>query len=410
MFADLYEMSSGISTKPEQAGIGAPFVSFSTIFNNVIIPDELPDKMDTDSVEQEKYSVQKGDILLTRTSETLDELGMSCVAVKDYKFATFSGFAKRLRPTQTDLSYAKYMAFYLRAELFRKTIDNKAVMTLRASLNEKIFSYLELYLPPIEQQKKIGNFLYAIEERLVLSRKIQEKILDLLNLKYKLWFEMFDFEFGSSKHYRADGGKFVYSNEVGKEIPKNWSVKKLSDVVDLRKDSMKPELEPETIFNYYSIPVFDKTKTYGKELGKQIKSNKYQVKENDILVSKLNPRFNRVIYSDLTNNQICSTEFLVWRSSSKSMKNFLYLLATSDHFITHNVNSASGTSNSHKRVKPDVMMGYEFAYNEDVVLKFGEVTGPYFKKLLELDNNIDKLTRLKEYLVPLFIKGQLEIL
>ncbi len=109
-FAELYEMSSGISSKPHQAGHGSPFVSFTTVFNNYFLPDELPDKMDTSAAEQETYSVKAGDVFLTRTSETLKELGMSCVAVKDYPAATYSGFLKRLRPLRPDLVYPKWSA------------------------------------------------------------------------------------------------------------------------------------------------------------------------------------------------------------------------------------------------------------------------------------------------------------
>lgn len=39
--SDLYEMSSGISSTKEQAGHGAPFVSFGTVFNNYFLPEEL---------------------------------------------------------------------------------------------------------------------------------------------------------------------------------------------------------------------------------------------------------------------------------------------------------------------------------------------------------------------------------
>ena len=46
-FDDLYEMASGISSKPEQAGHGSPFLSFSTVFNNYFLPDVLTDRMDT---------------------------------------------------------------------------------------------------------------------------------------------------------------------------------------------------------------------------------------------------------------------------------------------------------------------------------------------------------------------------
>ena len=96
VFSDFYEMSSGISSTPAQAGHGAPFLSFSTVFNNYFLPEVLPDLMDTSAFEQETFSVKKGDIFLTRTSETVDELGMSSVALKDYPRATFSGFVKRL--------------------------------------------------------------------------------------------------------------------------------------------------------------------------------------------------------------------------------------------------------------------------------------------------------------------------
>lgn len=89
---------------------------------------------------------------------------MSCVAVKDYPNATFSGFLKRLRPTQDHITYPKFMAFYLRSPMFRKTITNNAVMTLRASLNEAIFSYLELLLPTYSEQKSGRSFIFIKPE------------------------------------------------------------------------------------------------------------------------------------------------------------------------------------------------------------------------------------------------------
>lgn len=58
-FSDLYDMTSGISSTKKQAGHGAPFVSFSTVFNNYFLPDELSDLMDTSEKEQKTYSIKK---------------------------------------------------------------------------------------------------------------------------------------------------------------------------------------------------------------------------------------------------------------------------------------------------------------------------------------------------------------
>lgn len=154
--SDLYDMSSGISSKKEQAGHGAPFVSFGTVFNNYFLPEELPDLMDTNEKEQQIYSIKTGDVLITRTSETIDELAMSCVAVKDYPKATYSGFTKRLRPKREGIAYPKYMAFYFRSALFRKAVTNNAFMTLRASFNEDIFTFLDVYLPDYDEQVTVA--------------------------------------------------------------------------------------------------------------------------------------------------------------------------------------------------------------------------------------------------------------
>ncbi len=175
-FSDLYEMSSGISTTKEQAGKGSPFLSYSTVYNNYFLLDEFKDKMLTSEKEQETFSIKKGDIFVTRTSETIDELAISSVAIKDYPNATYSGFLKRLRPITTNIVYDKYIAFYLRSKLFRKTMTNNATMTLRASFNEDIFSFLKLYLPPYEEQVKIGNLLYKIELKIRSNKHINDNL------------------------------------------------------------------------------------------------------------------------------------------------------------------------------------------------------------------------------------------
>ena len=94
LLGDLYNFSSGLSKNSKEFGFGKPFLSFKTVFNNYILPEELPDLVNSNIAEQERCSILKGDIFLTRTSETLDELGMSCVALRDYPEATFNGFTK----------------------------------------------------------------------------------------------------------------------------------------------------------------------------------------------------------------------------------------------------------------------------------------------------------------------------
>ena len=79
----LYEVHNGLSKGRKYFGTGFPFLSFSTVFNNFFIPNELLDLVQTTPKEQNNYSILRGDVFVTRTSETSDELGMSCVALKE---------------------------------------------------------------------------------------------------------------------------------------------------------------------------------------------------------------------------------------------------------------------------------------------------------------------------------------
>ena len=100
---DLYSVRSGLSKPAKDFGEGYPFLSFKDVMYNYFLPEELTQLVRSNSKEREGCSIQRGDVFLTRTSETMDDLGMSSVARKSYPDATFNGFCKRLRPA-TDVS------------------------------------------------------------------------------------------------------------------------------------------------------------------------------------------------------------------------------------------------------------------------------------------------------------------
>src|SRR5262245_12209067 len=95
---ELYEFDSGLSKPRSAFGSGYPFLSFKDVFQNIFVPNRLTELVNSTVHERMTRSIQRGDIFLTRTSETQDELGMSCVALSDIPDATFNGFTKRLRP------------------------------------------------------------------------------------------------------------------------------------------------------------------------------------------------------------------------------------------------------------------------------------------------------------------------
>jgi len=131
---EVYNFASGLSKNRKEFGFGFPFLSFKEVFNSYFLPKTLANLANTTEQERQRCSIKRGDVFLTRTSETQEELGMSCVALKDYPEATFNGFTKRLRPNGLVKAHPEYAGYYFRSPLFRATITSMASMTTRASL------------------------------------------------------------------------------------------------------------------------------------------------------------------------------------------------------------------------------------------------------------------------------------
>lgn len=414
-FQDLYEMGSGISSTKEQAGHGAPFVSFSTVFNNYFLPDELPDKMDTSAAEQEACSVKAGDILLTRTSETIDELAMSCVATKDYPKATFSGFLKRLRPKTTGIAYDKYLAFYLRGDLFRRTITNNAFMTLRASFNEDIFSYLYLYLPPYEQQVLIGDLLYKMEQKIQLNKRICAELESMAKTLYDYWFVQFDFPDANGKPYRASGGEMVWNEQLKREIPKGWEIASINGMttsyrgVSYDKNDLLPSSENGVlVLRGNNIQnnrlVYDRNVAY---VPHSFVSKEQQIRAHDIILTMSSGSKEHI--GKCTRFQYDSPHtygaFLTKFTPNTDKVGFVYLSMISDFFKKKikAICNGTGINNLTNETFDNLIFPKPTA---SVLKQFEKTVAPMLEKMGSCEKENETLISLRDWLLPMLMNGQ----
>lgn len=227
---ELYEVHNGLSKGGKFFGSGYPFLSFSTIFNNFFIPENIKDLVQSTPEEQENYSVKAGDVFVTRTSETADELGMSCVALKDYPNATYNGFCKRLRPIDSEYKVLpKYIGYYLRTPEFRgKFLGLSGSMTTRASLKNDDLLSMTISLPPLETQQKIAGILSAYDDLIENNRK-QIKLLEEAAQKlYKEWFVKLNFP-GHENVKIVDG------------MPEGWKILTVEDLIGKLESGSRPK-------------------------------------------------------------------------------------------------------------------------------------------------------------------------
>ncbi|EPB4520470.1 TPA: restriction endonuclease subunit S [Pseudomonas aeruginosa] len=296
-----------------------------------------------------------------------------------------------------------YFAYYLLKSIdFSKLNSGSA----QPSLNRNYVYPTKIIVPKPPEQRKIAAVLAALDAKIDCNKRINAELEAMAKSLYDYWFVQFDFPCANGDPYKSSGGKMVYNASLKREIPEGWAAAPLSSITPVSNETLNPAVFPEKSFKHFSIPVFDVTKTYGVELGRSIGSSKFTVLGVDLLVSKLNPWSNRVVYAMDEADQVCSTEFVVWRSPSENLKNFLYFIATSQQFISHCVQSASGTSSSHKRVNPSVMMRFELPYEERVAAEFGKMIDPILKKLIVNQRENQYLAQLRDWLLPMLMNGQ----
>ena len=415
--SELYDMSSGISSTKEQSGHGAPFVSFSTVFNNYFLPDELPDLMDTNEKEQEVYSIKAGDILITRTSETIDELAMSCVAVKDYPGATYSGFTKRLRPKTEGITYPKYMAFYFRSDLFRKAVTNNAFMTLRASFNEDIFTFLEVYLPDYDEQVRIGDMLYSIECKIQKNRKINDYLEEMAKALYDYWFVQFDFPNENGKSYKSSGGKMVNAN--GHIIPEGWTFCKVQDIISNICTGLNPrdnfklgtgDIKYITVKNLTTNGTLDFTGCDTiDESARAIVHNRSDIQIGDILFASIAPLGRcYLIQSEPIDWDINESVFSIRANTDIVTPSFLYLYFMSDAFIKRATSSSTGSI--FKGIRINTLLETELCVPPlSVILKFEERLASTFPLKSKNYEEIQRLSNLRDWLLPMLMNSQATI-
>lgn len=216
---ELYEVHNGLSKGRQFFGTGFPFLTFSNVFNNWFLPEQLESLVQTTDKEREACSIKAGDVFITRTSETMDELGMSSVALKDYPNATYNGFTKRLRP-KTDRVFPRYMGYYLRTPKFRGQFMAFSSMTTRASLANNDLLNMEVELPPMDIQKNIATILSRYDSLIENYQKQIKLLEEAAQRLYKEWF--IDLHFPGHENTKIVDG-----------VPEGWEKKKVGDIAPI---------------------------------------------------------------------------------------------------------------------------------------------------------------------------------
>ncbi len=149
---------NGINIGAEFFGSGYPFVSYGDAYKNETLPKQVDGLVQSSEADRETYSVLSGDVIFTRTSETIEEIGFSSTCLETIDEASFAGFLIRFRPKQEILD-ANFSKYYFRNILLRAFFIKEMNLVTRASLSQDLLKRMHVALPSTEEQKEIASYL-----------------------------------------------------------------------------------------------------------------------------------------------------------------------------------------------------------------------------------------------------------
>ena len=148
------------------------------ILNNAVITyDCIKASVDVTEKELSDFSVEKGDILFQRSSETLEDVGRANVYMDD-KTAVFGGFV--IRGKKKGKYDPQYFNYLLRSPFARKRIIPMGAGAQHFNIGQEGLSKVKLHFANIEEQKKIGKMLSLLDERIATQNKIIDKLQSLI--------------------------------------------------------------------------------------------------------------------------------------------------------------------------------------------------------------------------------------
>lgn len=177
----LGEMGStytGLSGKTkEDFGHGdAKFITYMNVFSNPIANLEMTDLIEVD---QKQNKVKKGDVFFTTSSETPEEVGMSCVMPVNADNIYLNSFCFGYRP-EVELD-SNYLAYVLRADSFRKEMRILAQGISRYNISKAKVMEVEISVPSLKEQKLVGSYCSTLDNLITLH----QRKLDLLKEQKK---------------------------------------------------------------------------------------------------------------------------------------------------------------------------------------------------------------------------------
>lgn len=267
---------------------------------------------------------------------------------------------------------------------------------------------MEFLIPAfdLDLQKKVAATLSVLDDKIKLNNQINAELEAMAKTLYDYWFVQFDFPNADGKPYKSTGGKVVYNEVLKREIPEGW------------KDS--------TLWNiaiYYNGLAMQKYRATGDEYLPVIKIREMNNGiSSDTEKAKVDiPKAAVIEDGDLLFSWSATLDVKIWSEGKGALNQHIFKV-TSDTYPQSFYYFELMNYLSHFKMMADLRkttMGHitlEHLKQANIVLppielieKLDEKLKPIFEHILVLKKESNSLVKLRDWLLPMLMNGQVTV-
>ena len=271
----------------------------------------------------------------------------------------------------------KFIYFYMTSEMFQWELQSRATGTTVKGLRQPELLKCEIQLPNINYQRKISYILSNIEHKITVLKKLNKNLLQLSKVIFKNWFVEFE-PFGGVQ-------------------PEDWKICTLEDVCDLKAGGDKPNVVSDEITDTCIYPIYsnglDKYGLYGY-------TDQAKIFEESVTVSARGT-IGFVCLRHIPYVPIVRLVSIIPKKEFISAK-YLYL------FLDRLNIMGTGTTQQQLTI-PDFKKTEILVPTLDVIESFTDYLKPIFEKIWIQEDEIKKLSKLRDTLLPKLMSGEIDV-
>jgi type I restriction enzyme S subunit len=248
----------------------------------------------------------------------------------------------------------------------------------------------------------------VIDEKIELNKKINKKLEELARLLYEYYFVQFDFPDINGKPYKSSGGEMVYNEKLKRKIPKGWEVIELKECLNFIKGIEPGKKAYKETFDKNTVP-FYKVGDLEKRIASTWLDKKFlakcECKIDDILVS-FDGSVGKVAFG-LEGIYSSGIRKIELKDENLNISKLLLLMIFKSQEIQNTIKKYATGSNI---LHASESIKYLFVpYNKQIFELYNQQIKGIFEMLIQNQLQIQKLEKLRDFLLPMLLNGQVII-